>query len=101
MVLVALILAAAAPADAVPKARQAYAGCLADHTQDAKDRKMARSDFAAGLKTKCAKKEAEFRTVLIAQDKVDGMSDAEAQEDANDQIAGYISDMTEEFDSQE
>ena len=39
MVLVALIFAAAAPADAVPKARQAYASCLGEYTRDASDRK--------------------------------------------------------------
>ncbi len=99
MVFVALILAAAAPADAVPKARQAYASCLSSYTNDAADKKMARDEFLAGLKSKCTDKEAAFRTALIAADKADGMTDAESAEDADDQVAEYIEKMTDNFDS--
>lgn len=99
MMFVALILAAAAPADAVPKARQAYASCLGGFTSDASTRKMARDTFLAGLKSKCADKEAAFRTALIAADKADGMSDQEAQQDADDQVAEYVEKMTSDFDS--
>ncbi len=100
MIFVALALAAAAtPADAVPKARQAYASCLTAYTNDATAKKMAKADFQAGLKTKCAEKEAAFRTALIAADKGDGMTDKEAQQDADDQVAEYIDKMTSDFDS--
>ena len=60
---------------------------------------MARAEFLAGLKTKCAAKETTFRTALVAADKADGMTDAEAAEDANDQITGYYDKMTEDFDT--
>ncbi len=98
MILIALVLAAA-PADAVPKARQAYASCLSGYTEDAVAKKMAKDAFLAGLKEKCAEKEAAFRAALIAGDKADGMTDAEAQEDADDQVTGYIQQMTDNFDS--
>ncbi len=97
MIIVAMILAAA-PADALPKARQSYGSCLTDFTTSAVDKKMARADFLAGLKSKCADKEAKFREALIATDKADGMSDAESAEDANDQVSEYIEKMTEDFD---
>ncbi len=97
MIIAALILAAA-PADAVPKARQAYASCLTGYTNDAIDRKMARDEFLAGLKTKCASKESDFRAALIAADKADGMTDKESTDDANDQVAEYTEKMTADFD---
>ncbi len=99
MVFVALILAAATPADAVPKARQAYASCLSGYTNDAMDKKMAREEFLAGLKSKCTDKETAFRNALIAADKADGMSAQESADDANDQVTEYIDKMTSDFDS--
>jgi hypothetical protein len=99
MIFVALMLAASAPADPVLKARQGYAGCLTTFTNDAIDKKMAKDAFVAGLKSKCADKEAPFRDALVAADKADGMSEADATGDANDQIAEYIAKMTDDFDS--
>jgi len=101
MIFVALILAASSPADAVPKARQAYASCMGDYTRDAMDRKVARDTFIEGLETKCAKQEAKFREALIALDKADGMTDEEATEDADDQILGYVEKVTDDFDNAE
>ncbi|OYW88986.1 MAG: hypothetical protein B7Z20_01245 [Sphingobium sp. 32-64-5] len=101
MIFVALVLAAAttAPADGVPKARQAYASCLSSYTNDATARKMARDAFLAGLKSKCTDKEAAFRAALIAADKTDGMNDQDSRQDADDQVAEYIEKMTSDFDS--
>ena len=99
MIFTALILAAAAPADAVPKARQAYAGCLTQYTNDAVDRKMAKDEFLAGLKTKCADKEEKFRAALTTADKADGMSDKETAADVEDQVKGYMDQMTDNFAS--
>lgn len=99
MVIVAMILAAAAPADAVPKARQAYASCLSGYTNDATTKKVARDTFLAELKTKCADKEAAFRTALMAADRTDGMTEQEARQDADDQVAEYVEKMTSDYDS--
>lgn len=98
MIIIAAILAAAS-ADAVPKARQAYAGCLTTVTTDAVDSKAAREEFLANLKSKCAEKEAAFRAALVAADRADGMSAQEAAQDADDQVAEYIEKMTGDFDS--
>jgi len=99
MIFIALAFAAAAaPADAVPKARQAYASCLTAYTNDATTKKMAKEEFQSGLKSKCADKETAFRTALIAADKSDGMSDKEAQQDADDQVAEYVDKMTSDFE---
>ena len=97
MILVAMILATA-PADAVPKARQAYASCLSGFTNDAVDRKMPREEFLAGLKSKCADKETAVRTALVAADRADGMSADDARGDADDQVSEYIEKMTGDFD---
>tara|TARA_B110001454_G_scaffold189540_1_gene188205 strand:- start:1073 stop:1378 length:306 start_codon:yes stop_codon:yes gene_type:complete len=99
MILVALIFAAATPATAVPKARQAYAGCLSQFTNDAVDRKMAKEEFLPALKAKCADKEAAFRSALVAANKADGMSEKESNADAEDQVTGYIEQMTDNFAS--
>ena len=99
MMFVALIFAAATPADAVPKARQAYASCLNQFTNDAIDRKMAKEDFLPALKAKCATKEETFRNALLTMDRADRMTDKEAAADADDQIQGYIDQMTDNLDS--
>lgn len=99
MVIVAMILAAAAPAEAVPNARKAYASCLSEFTNSAVDKKMAKGPFIEGLKAKCADKETAFRSALIAADKADGMSSEEATEDANDQVQEYIDKMSDDFDN--
>lgn len=99
MILIAMIFAAATPAVAVPKARQAYAGCLTQFTNDAVDRKMPKDEFVPGLKAKCADKEATFRAALIAANKADGMSEKESAADAEDQVNSYIEQMTDNFAS--
>lgn len=99
MIFVALIMAAATPAEALHEARKSYASCLSEFTNGAVDRKMPRDEFLAGIKTKCAAKEAKFREAVIAVDKGDGMTDAESAEDAEDQVAGYVEKMTDDFDS--
>ncbi|MDQ4420543.1 hypothetical protein OOT33_08880 [Sphingobium sp. DEHP117] len=99
MILVALIFAAATPADAVPKARQAYASCLSQFTNDAVDRKMPKEEFVPGLNAKCADKEAKFRAALVAANRADGMSEKDSAADAEDQVKGYIEQMTDNFAS--
>ncbi|MGE4429140.1 MAG: hypothetical protein AB7E05_00195 [Sphingobium sp.] len=100
MIFVALVLAttAAPAADAVPKARKAYASCLSNYTNDATTKKIARDAFLTGLKSKCADKESAFRAALIAADKNDGMNDQDSQQDADDQVAEYVEKMTSDFD---
>ncbi|MGD9810042.1 MAG: hypothetical protein AB7U35_01740 [Sphingobium sp.] len=99
MIFVPLVLAASTPADLLAKARKEYAGCLSAYTTSATDKKMPREEFLAGLKTKCAKEETDFRAALAASDKADGMTPKEASEDADDQVSGYVEQMTDNFDS--
>lgn len=98
MFFIALIMAAT-PAEALHDARKSYASCLTEFTNGAVDRKMQRDEFLDGIQKKCAAKETKFREAVIAVDKVDGMTDAEAAEDADDQVAGYVEKMTDDFDS--
>lgn len=98
MILIALTLAAAAPADPVLKSRQAYAACLSEVTNDAIEKKTVKDAFLATLKGKCSAKEEAFRTALVAADKADGMSEQEAQDDAADQVSQYVDQKTEDFD---
>ena len=53
--------------------------------------------FLAGLKTKCADKEEKFRAALTTADKADGMSDKETAADVDDQVKGYMDQMTDNF----
>ncbi len=100
MVLIALVLAAA-PADAVADARRSYASCLSEYTNGVTGKSMTKDEFVAALNAKCAARESSFRTTLIAADKADGMSEAEAKQDADDQVSGYVDQMVENFQSGE
>ena len=93
-----LLLAAAPSADAVGMGRKDFAKCLSAQVQPALDRKMPLGDFQSALKQACADKQSAFRAAIIAQDKADGMSDAEASADADDQIAEYVDKITSEYE---
>ena len=100
LVLVPLMLLAAAPqsGDAVGAGRKAYSECLSNEVQPALDKKLSLSAFQSALKSKCSAKEAAFRAAIIADDKATGMSDKDAQADADDQIAEYVDKITGEFE---
>ena len=59
---------------------------------------MPLGDFQSALKQACATQQSAFRAAIIAQDKADGMSDAEASADADDQIAEYVDKITSEYE---
>lgn len=96
--ILATAAATAAPVD-VPKVRKDYANCLIALTNDAIDRKQPRDAFLAALKSKCTDKEKTFRDALLVTNKADGMSEAEATQDADEQVAEYIDRMTSDFDT--
>ena len=54
--------------------------------------------FQGPLKTTCADKEAAFRAAILAQDKADGMSDKDAQADADDQVSEYVDKIIGEYE---
>jgi hypothetical protein len=95
-----LLMLAAAPqsGDAVGAGRKAYSECLSKQLQPALDKKMSLGDFQSSLKAQCADKEAAFRAAIIADDKSSGMSEKDAQSDADDQISEYRDKMVGEFE---
>ncbi|ANI78683.1 MULTISPECIES: hypothetical protein [Sphingobium] len=95
-----MLMLAAAPqsGDAVGSGRKAYSECLAKEIQPALDKKATLSDFQSTLKSKCSAKETVFRAAIVADDKSGGMSDKDAQADADDQIAEYVDKITGEFE---
>jgi hypothetical protein len=95
-----MMLLAAAPqsGDAVGAGRKAYSECLTKQVQPAIDARMSLGDFQSTLKSKCSAKEAAFRAAIIADDKSTGMSEKDAQSDADDQIAEYVDKITGEFE---
>jgi hypothetical protein len=95
-----MLMLAAAPqsGDAVGAGRKAYSECLSKEIQPALDKKVTLSEFQSTLKSKCGAKEAAFRAAVVADDKSGGMSDKDAQADADDQIAEYVDKITGEFE---
>ncbi|MFC3440901.1 hypothetical protein ACFOKF_06760 [Sphingobium rhizovicinum] len=94
----AMMLAAAPSADAVGAGRKEFSKCLSAQMQPSLDRKLSLADFQSALKSACADKEAAFRAAIVAQDKADKMSDAEANSDADDQISEYVDKITSEYE---
>src|SRR3546814_11099147 len=66
--------------------------------QPAIDKKLSLGDFQAVLKTECGAKEAAFRTAIVADDRSSGMSEKDAQSDADDQISEYRDKIIEEYE---
>jgi len=95
-----MLLLAAAPqgGDAVGAGRKAYSDCLSKQVQPALDKKLTLGDFQASLKAQCGDKEAAFRTAIVADDKSNGMSEKDAQSDADDQISEYRDKIVGEFE---
>ncbi|NWK98049.1 hypothetical protein DM806_20765 [Sphingobium lactosutens] len=93
-----MMLAAAPSADAVGNGRKDFSKCLSAQIQPSLDKKLTVGDFQSTIKKACADKEAAFRAAIIAQDKADKMSDADASSDADDQISEYVDKITSEFE---
>ncbi|AUW59213.1 hypothetical protein C1T17_15070 [Sphingobium sp. SCG-1] len=93
-----MLMLAGTPEEDMGAARKAYAKCLQDFTTDARDRKVAAADYKSGLKSKCADKEAAFRTAILAADKADGMKPDESAKDADDQIKEYLDKFGEDYE---
>ncbi|EZP66350.1 putative uncharacterized protein precursor [Sphingomonas paucimobilis] len=93
-----MLLAAPQSGDAVGAGRKAFSQCLSAQIQPALDQKMTLGSFQSALKAKCGDKEAAFRAAVVADDKASGMSDKDAQSDADDQVAEYIDKITSEFE---
>ncbi|MCF8708574.1 hypothetical protein [Rhizorhapis sp. SPR117] len=85
-----LAVAAAQPADMMVKTRDDYATCLRKFVAASLDKKMDPIAFDKVLQPACEKQEATFRAAVIAADKADKMSDADAQEDAQFQVEDYL-----------
>ncbi|HEX7875154.1 MAG TPA: hypothetical protein VF489_01065 [Sphingobium sp.] len=93
-----MMLAVAQSGDAVGAGRKAFSQCLSSQIQVALDKKQTLRDFQSTLKSKCSDKEAAFRAAVVADDKASGMSDKDAQADADDQVAEYVDKITGEFE---
>ncbi len=93
-----MMLAAAPATDPVGAGRKAYSQCLSNQIQPALEKKLPLSEFQSSMQAKCGDKEAAFRAAIIADDKASGMSDKEAQSDADDQISEYKDKITAEYE---
>ncbi|UZW53893.1 hypothetical protein NUH86_10070 [Sphingobium sp. JS3065] len=95
-----MLLLAAAPqsGDAVGNGRKAYSECLSKQVQPAIDKKLTLGDFQSTLKAQCGDKEAAFRAAIVADDKSSGMSEKDAQSDADDQISEYRDKIVGEYE---
>ena len=92
-----IAIAAAQPADMMVKARDDYATCLRKFMVENLDKKTNPPEFDKALQPACEKQEATFRNAVIASDKADKMSDADAQEDADFQVQDYLEKFQENY----
>jgi alpha-D-ribose 1-methylphosphonate 5-triphosphate diphosphatase PhnM len=93
-----MLLAAPAAADAVGAGRKAFSQCLSAQIQASLDKKVALADFPAAMKAACSAKETAFRAAILADDKASGMSEKDAQADADDQISEYTDKISSEYE---
>ena len=95
-----MLLLAAAPQGGVDvgTGRKDYSQCLSKKIQPAIDKKLSLADFQATLKSECGAKETAFRTAIVADDKSSGMSEKDAQSDADDQISEYRDKIVGEYE---
>ncbi len=93
-----MLLAAPQSGDAVGAGRKTFSQCLSAQVQPSLDKKMSLGGFQSALKSKCGDKEAAFRAAIVADDKASGMSEKEAQSDADDQVSEYVDKITGEFE---
>ncbi|HAF40249.1 MAG TPA: hypothetical protein DCG90_00505 [Sphingobium sp.] len=93
-----MMLAAPPAADAVGMGRKDFSKCLSAQVQPSLDKRLSVGDFQSAMKRACADKEAAFRAAIIAQEKADGISDKDAQADADDQVSEYVDKITGEYE---
>src|SRR3546814_11458226 len=82
--------AAAQPADTTAQPRDAYATCLRKFMTSQLDKKTKPDEFDKALQPACEQQETAFRNAILAADKAEGMSDTDAQEDAQFQVDDYL-----------
>lgn len=93
-----LLLATAPAADPVGAGRKAFSQCLSGQIQPSLEKKLTLGDFQSSIKKACADKETAFRTAIVTQDKAEGMSEKDAQADADDQISEYVDKIVSEYE---
>src|SRR3546814_5870762 len=82
--------AAAQPADTTAQPRDTYANCLRKVMTSQLDKKTKPDEFDKALQPDCEQQETAFRNAILAADKAEGMSDTDAQEDAQFQVDDYL-----------
>src|SRR3546814_1206029 len=82
--------AAAQPADTTAQPRDAYATCLRKFMTSQLDKKTKPDEFDKALQPACEQQETAFRNAILAADKAEGMSDTDAQEEAQFQVDDYL-----------
>ena len=99
MLITALLLATAAPAGAgsVDTTRAAFTKCLRDHMKKSLEAKMGEAEYELALKEACGTERDAFRNAVIALDRADGDTAAEAAEDADSQVEDYHSTFVDKF----
>jgi hypothetical protein len=93
-----LMLAAGPATDPVGAGRKAFGQCLSSQIQPSLEKKLSLGEFQSAIKKACADKEAAFRAAVVADDKSSKMSDADANSDADDQVAEYLDKITAEYE---
>jgi hypothetical protein len=90
------LLLVAAPIS-VDAARNDYGKCMRQFTTASLKADKTEIEFNAGLRDACTTQEAAYREAIIRVDKLDGFTQKEAEQDAEEQILDYLDNFKEKY----
>lgn len=99
MLITSILLAAMAPAStaSVDQTRAAFTKCLRTDMKKSLEAKMGEAEYELALKETCGTERDAFRTAIVALDRADGDTAAEAAEDADSQVEDYHATFIDKF----
>jgi hypothetical protein len=93
----AMLILAPQPLDAVVRSRKEYLACLTGVMQKSLKEKAEEPAFVTGLASTCAAQEQKFRAAVVAADTAVGIKRADALENADLEISDMVANIKESF----
>jgi hypothetical protein len=88
---------AAQSTSGLDKARGDYLKCMRGYLYESVKAKMPEAEFNMAVATACQTEQTAFHAAVIALDRADGVKPADAQENADMQVADYVDNFKTKF----